>query len=427
MDLLRPFTYFEAGAAPRRPRSKNRRLSSLSWNKIRWTSLSLQQKAPGFDLHCGRGLLCASSTIAGSGPTLTQVFLVLVSCIAVAGVQAHDDKATPSKTGNGTVAPIDSAPYKDFQLSPKGWAIVLGCVVIFWILLSILLACFCANTKQECHLCEQPVPSRKWESGEHMKTCYAEHERFIHDLPDSTFKSAKCKHCPKQLKVWPVDVGQSGFQCQQGLNCERLKLRRDAGKKRGRRRKRVLLRPGVVVNGNGIGGSGINNNKNQVEDDVESFEFAVDENGKPIVDFADIDSGENPPVWCENNGSNRLCCFEHGYEICDRCALYLDRVKENGAATSRIGASQRSSLSQETGFGSGQTRPNGVVVGGSGSRGSVSLVLNGNVRKSSHSSSKPRSGGDAWTTQDGVQLQRITKTVRIQETPSIANGSAHHM
>ena len=47
----------------------------------------------------------------------------------------------------------------------------------------------------------------------------------------------------------------------------------------------------MVVNGNGIGGSGINNNKNQVEDDVESFEFAVDENGKPIVDFSDIDSG----------------------------------------------------------------------------------------------------------------------------------------
>ena len=46
-----------------------------------------------------------------------------------------------------------------------------------------------------------------------------------------------------------------------------------------------------MVNGNGIGGSGINNSKSQVEDDVESFEFAVDENGKPIVDFSDIDSG----------------------------------------------------------------------------------------------------------------------------------------
>ena len=50
----------------------------------------------------------------------------------------------------------------------------------------------------------------------------------------------------------------------------------------------------MVVNGNGIGGSSINN-KNQVEDDVESFEFAVDENGKPIVDFADIDSGTYTP------------------------------------------------------------------------------------------------------------------------------------
>ena len=53
-----------------------------------------------------------------------------------------------------------------------------------------------------------------------------------------------------------------------------------------------FARPGVVVvNGNGIAGSGNNNKQNQVEDDVESFEFAVDENGKPIVDFADTDSG----------------------------------------------------------------------------------------------------------------------------------------
>ena len=46
-------------------------------------------------------------------------------------------------------------------------------------MLSIPVFCW----PKECHLCEQPVPSRKWESGEHMKTCYAEHERFIHDLP----------------------------------------------------------------------------------------------------------------------------------------------------------------------------------------------------------------------------------------------------
>ena len=104
------------------------------------------------------------------------VFVAVAGCVAV--VEGHDEPAT-----NTTTAAVDSAPYKDFSLSPKGWVIVLSCVVLFWILLSILLACFCANTSQECHLCEQPVNSKLWESGKHWKTCAAEHERYLHDLP----------------------------------------------------------------------------------------------------------------------------------------------------------------------------------------------------------------------------------------------------
>ena len=107
-------------------------------------------------------------------------------CVAAAGccvgvvVEGHDEAAN---TTAAAAAAVDSAPYKDFKLSVEGWVIVLSCVVLFWVLLSIVLACFCANTSQECHLCEQPVPSKLWRSGKHMKTCAAEHERYLHDLP----------------------------------------------------------------------------------------------------------------------------------------------------------------------------------------------------------------------------------------------------
>ena len=136
-------------------------------------------------------------------------------------------------------------------------------------------------------------------------------QQSVFFITDATFKSAKCRECPKQLKVWPADVGQPAFQCQLGLNCERLQNR--TGKKRGRRRR--------------------GNKDASVDPEKDSFEFAVDEEGRPVSAKA------AEPVWCENNGENRLCCFEHGYEICDRCAVYLDRVEENGILTTRIASS----------------------------------------------------------------------------------------
>jgi len=209
---------------------------------------------------------------------------------------------------------------------------------------------------------------------------------------DATFKSAKCKSCSKHLKVWPVDVGQPGFQCQLGLHCEKLKRRRDAGKKRGRRRQNVTAHwdPGK-------------SNSN----DVESFEFAVDRTGNPVL-------SEDPavPVWCENNGENRLCCFEHGYEICDRCAIYLDRVEENRLLISRITGNSISTTAtpnRHTGLNGFAGSPGGRA--GKLNRVSVLRIENGSLR----------SAGDAWTTQDGI-VQLKPKTVRIQETP-LANGT----
>ena len=83
----------------------------------------------------------------------------------------------------------------------RDWIIVLSVVVGFWILLAIFLACFCGPHLFVCHLCEQPIPRRLWESGNHRGPCAQEHERFLHDLPDATQKSAKCAQCSRTLKV----------------------------------------------------------------------------------------------------------------------------------------------------------------------------------------------------------------------------------
>ena len=234
------------------------------------------------------------------------------------------------------------APWKDFKLSVTNWVIILSAVVVFWIALSIVLACFCGPHSQECHLCEQPVPRKLWENGEHRKTCSLEHERFLHDLPKATYKSAICKHCSKVLDVWPPNLGQPGFKCQLGRDCDRKR------KKKKRRRRPVDIDP-------------------------EEFEFSVDENGKPVEPEAEF-------VDCENNGENRLCCFEHDYNICDRCAIFLDRVHENGILTSSLGGINRIRLE------------------------------NGSSKKSS----------DAWVN-DGMQLQTLSKTVTIREA-SQTNG-----
>ena len=81
------------------------------------------------------------------------------------------------------------------------WIIVLSVVCGFWILLAIFLAFFCGPHLFVCHLCEVKIPRRLWQSGAHRGPCAQEHERFLHELPDATQKSAKCAQCGRTLKV----------------------------------------------------------------------------------------------------------------------------------------------------------------------------------------------------------------------------------
>lgn len=174
-------------------RSTHRCISSntpVGWHPTPLDSSETNELQPSFD---SSSLISKASSetklklrpITAAWRQTTHAFRTFLVCVAAAGcvavVEGHDE------TANATAAAVDEAPYKDFSLSPKNWVIVLGCVVIFWILLSIVLVCFCANTSQECHLCEQPVKTKLWESGKHWKTCAAEHERYLHDLPGDNF------------------------------------------------------------------------------------------------------------------------------------------------------------------------------------------------------------------------------------------------
>lgn len=93
------------------------------------------------------------------------------------------------------------APWSDFSMPERYWIIVLSIVCGFWIVLAIFLAFFCGPHVFVCHLCELKIPRRLWQSGEHRIPCAQEHERFLHELPDATQKSAKCLTCGRTLKV----------------------------------------------------------------------------------------------------------------------------------------------------------------------------------------------------------------------------------
>ena len=71
------------------------------------------------------------------------------------------------------------------------------------------------------------------------------------------------------------------------------------------------------------------------------------------------------------------------------------------------------------------TRLNGFAGGsgsGSGKAGAGPPTTNRvSVVRIENGSLKSKRSGDAWTTQDGVQLKPLTKTVRIQEP--VANGT----
>jgi len=94
-----------------------------------------------------------------------------------------------------------TAPWQDFTMENRHWVIVLSAVCGFWICLAIFLAAFCGPHQFTCHLCEEKIPRRMWQSGEHRPPCAKDHERFLYELPDATQKSAKCPTCGRTLKV----------------------------------------------------------------------------------------------------------------------------------------------------------------------------------------------------------------------------------
>ena len=107
----------------------------------------------------------------------------------------------------------------------------------------------------------------------------------------------------------------------------------------------------------------------------------------------------------ENNGQSRLCCFRCGYEMCDKCANFLDNIDRK---KSQLKHSQKFRVIAEK----IRLRENGglavtAITTGGQSKGSSESYRND--KRSTASST----GGGAWV-MDGVQLKTISKTVQMQ-------------
>ena len=142
------------------------------------------------------------------------------------------------------------------------------------------------------------------------------------------------------------------------------------------------------------------------EDDLENY--AIEE--LPPPQMIDV----------ENNGQSRLCCFRCGYDMCDKCADFLDNISEK---LSKLKESKKLRVIAEKVISRENGGP-GLGPGGVHSKGSSSSF--GKDKKSTASNS----GGGAWV-MDGVQLQTISKTVQqmqnnLRNSGSRANGTVHN-
>ena len=114
----------------------------------------------------------------------------------------------------------------------------------------------------------------------------------------------------------------------------------------------------------------------------------------------------------ENDGQSRLCCFRCGYDMCDKCADFLDNVSEK---VSQLKESKKLRVIADKVI----ARENGglgVSTGGIHSKGSGGSY--GKDKKSTASNS----GGGAWV-MDGVQLQTISKTVQQMQNNITNSGN----
>lgn len=155
--------------------------------------------------------------------------------------------------------------WKELELPFRTWVIVLCGVVLFWFFLAFSLAFCCGPSFVECHLCEEPIPHRRWNKKDHWDSCARDHERFISELPDTDHH---CPKCNRLLKLWPK-VGPDVFKCHIGKECDPLRQKN--------------LAKGLA------------------------FEEKALDHPDRLIDVG-------------NNGESRLTCFHDGYDVCKRCA-----------------------------------------------------------------------------------------------------------
>ena len=145
---------------------------------------------------------------------------------------------------------------------------------------------------------------------------------------------------------------------------------------------------------------------NDDDDDLE--QYAIEE--LPPPQMIDV----------ENNGQSRLCCFRCGYDMCDKCADFLDKISEKVSKlkeSKKLRAIADKVISRENGG-------PGFGTGGMHSKGS-----SGSFAKDKKSTAS-NSGGGAWV-MDGVQLQTISKAVQqmqnnARNSGNKANGSVYN-
>ena len=115
----------------------------------------------------------------------------------------------------------------------------------------------------------------------------------------------------------------------------------------------------------------------------------------------------------ENNGHSRLSCFPCGYEMCDKCAAYLDNFEQ------RKSQSKLARLVEKI-----KSRENGGLLVTAIGRGDQLKLNSGSYRNDKKSTASTNSTpGGAWV-MDGVQLKTISKAVSIQNT--IGHGDNGH-
>ena len=120
-------------------------------------------------------------------------------------------------------------------------------------------------------------------------------------------------------------------------------------------------------------------------------------------EFADLANQELPPpqmVDVENKNGSRLCCFHDGYDMCDKCADFLDNISKK---RSQLKDSKKLRIIADKVI----SKANGELA----VKSSASLKRNGRFYKNEKRSTASSTGGGAWV-MDGVQLKTISKTVQ---------------